>query len=36
VSRLYGGIHYAFDNNDGLAAGQCIGQAILTCLHFKR
>src|SRR6185295_1430003 len=23
ISRLYGGIHYSFDNNDGLATGQC-------------
>ena len=29
VSRLYGGIHYAFDNNDGLASGECIGRTIL-------
>ncbi len=28
VSRLYGGIHFVFDNDDGLASGQCIGQAI--------
>jgi hypothetical protein len=25
VSRLYGGIHFPFDNDDGLSAGQCIG-----------
>jgi PAP2 superfamily len=24
VSRLYGGIHFRFDNDDGLASGQCI------------
>ena len=29
VSRLYGGIHYGFDNNDGLASGECIGRTIL-------
>lgn len=29
VSRLYGGIHYSFDNNDGLKSGECIGQTIL-------
>jgi len=28
VSRLYGGIHFVFDNDDGLASGQCIGLAI--------
>jgi hypothetical protein len=36
VSRLYGGIHYAFDNNHGLAAGQCIAQAILARVNFRR
>ncbi len=35
VSRLYGGIHFSFDNDDGLAAGQCIGQAIHDRVHFK-
>jgi hypothetical protein len=34
VSRLYGGIHYAFDNNDGLSSGQCVGQAINERVHF--
>jgi len=28
VSRLYGGIHYSFDNERGLIAGQAIGQNI--------
>lgn len=27
VSRLYGGIHYRFGNENGLAAGACIGRA---------
>ena len=35
VSRLYGGIHYRFDNNDGLASGECIGQAIQERVSFK-
>jgi PAP2 superfamily protein len=35
VSRLYGGIHFFFDNNDGLAAGQCIGQAINEHVRFR-
>ncbi len=35
VSRLYGGIHFSFDNNDGLASGQCIGQAIHDRVVFK-
>jgi hypothetical protein len=35
VSRLYGGIHYSFDNNDGLASGKCIGEAIRDRVKFK-
>jgi hypothetical protein len=35
VSRLFGGIHYTFDNNDGLAAGNCIGLAIRNRVNFK-
>lgn len=35
VSRLYGGIHYSFDNDDGLASGECIGQTILDRVKFK-
>lgn len=35
ISRLYGGIHFSFDNDDGLAAGQCIGQAIHDRVSFK-
>jgi hypothetical protein len=34
VSRLYGGIHFAFDNDDGLAAGRCIGRAIERRVRF--
>ncbi len=29
VSRLYGGIHYVFDNQDGLLSGRCIGHTIV-------
>jgi hypothetical protein len=36
VSRLYGGIHYPFDNNDGLSTGRCVGQAINDHVQFKR
>jgi PAP2 superfamily len=36
VSRLYGGIHYPFDNDDGFAAGQCIGRTILERVRFRR
>jgi PAP2 superfamily len=35
LSRLYGGIHYAFGNNNGLAQGHCIGQVILDRVTFK-
>jgi membrane-associated phospholipid phosphatase len=35
VSRLYGGIHYAFDNNDGRSSGLCVGRAINNRVHFK-
>jgi hypothetical protein len=35
VSRLYGGIHFAFDNDHGLASGHCIGQAILDRVRFE-
>jgi hypothetical protein len=36
LSRLYGGIHYAFDNDDGLAAGRCIGSVIDSRVRFRR
>jgi hypothetical protein len=29
VSRFYGGIHYNFDDNDGLDLGYCVGNAIV-------
>jgi hypothetical protein len=35
LSRLYGGIHYSFDNNNGYTAGQCIGQTIIDNVQFK-
>jgi PAP2 superfamily len=35
VSRLYGGIHFAFDNYDGLASGRCIGEAINDRVRFR-
>jgi hypothetical protein len=35
VSRLYGGIHYSFDNNIGFASGQCIGQKIQERVSFR-
>jgi hypothetical protein len=36
ISRMYGGIHYAFDNNDGLASGRCIGDTIIARVRFDR
>ena len=36
ISRLYGGIHYAFDNHDGLASGQCLGGLVHDRVQFKR
>jgi membrane-associated phospholipid phosphatase len=35
ASRLYAGIHFPFDNDDGLSAGQCIGRAIIDRVHFR-
>jgi hypothetical protein len=35
ISRLYGGIHYRFDNEHGLASGECIGRAIQQRVSFK-
>jgi len=35
VSRLYGGIHYAFDDDDGLSSGRCVGQAINDRVRFQ-
>lgn len=35
VSRLYGGIHYVFDNQDGLLSGRCIGHTVVTKVSFK-
>jgi membrane-associated phospholipid phosphatase len=36
VSRLYGGIHFPFDNDDGLASGECISQAIHDRVSFDK
>jgi PAP2 superfamily len=36
VSRLYGGIHFAFDNDAGLAAGHCVGRAVVKRVKFRR
>lgn len=34
ISRLYGGIHYAFDNQDGFDQGVCIGETINNAVDF--
>jgi hypothetical protein len=35
TSRLYGGIHFPFDNDHGLSAGQCIGRTIIDRVRFR-
>lgn len=35
VSRLYGGIHWSFDNQDGFNQGQCIGEIVNTRIAFR-
>jgi hypothetical protein len=35
ISRLYGGIHYTFDNDNGLVCGDCIGQKIQERVSFS-
>lgn len=34
ISRLYGGIHYLFDNYDGIDSGVCVGTVHNSTLHF--
>lgn len=36
ISRIYGGIHYAHDNTDGLALGRSLGQTIIDTLFQTR
>ena len=36
MSRLYGGIHYRFDNENGLAAGKKLGEYIVSRLKLKK
>lgn len=33
MSRLYGGIHYPMGNSEGLAVGQCVGNAVTSRVH---
>ena len=34
VSRLYAGIHFAFDSDDGLSTGRCVGETINDRVRF--
>jgi hypothetical protein len=36
VSRLYGGIHFAFDNNEGFNSGACVGNIINSSVDFLK
>jgi hypothetical protein len=36
MSRLYGGIHYRFDNEEGLKVGKKVGQLVVTRLKLKK
>jgi hypothetical protein len=36
LSRLYGGIHYRFDNDNGAIAGKKLGEFVVSRLKFKK
>ena len=36
LSRIYGGIHYSFDNTEGSALGKKIGEAVVQRLKLQR
>lgn len=36
LSRLYGGIHYRFDNEEGAKSGRRLGELIVNRIHMKR
>lgn len=36
VSRLYGGIHFPFDNNEGFNSGACVGNIINSSVDFLK
>jgi hypothetical protein len=36
MSRLYGGIHYPFGNEEGVRQGACVGQMIVERVRFTR
>ena len=35
ISRLYGGIHYPEDNEQGAVAGRCVAHSVLTRVHTR-
>jgi hypothetical protein len=35
ISRLYGGIHFPMDNEDGLAVGRCVADKIIERVHLS-
>jgi hypothetical protein len=35
MSRIYGGIHYAFDNTAGQEVGRAIGQLVVASFPFE-
>jgi hypothetical protein len=36
LSRLYGGIHYRFDNDEGAKSGRRLGEMIVNRIHMKK
>lgn len=36
MSRLYGGIHYRFDNEEGLKCGKMLGELVVNKLKFRK
>lgn len=36
MSRLYGGIHYRFDNENGTKSGKILGELVVSRLRFKK
>ena len=36
MSRLYGGIHYRFDNENGAVAGKKVGELVIRRLRLKK
>ena len=35
ISRLYGGIHFRFDIENGMRQGQCVAQHVLNAVHLQ-